>query len=151
MRKGLGAGAVAPADLAKHDNWCTVAYWRQARFVSDKTHGNHPDLIALWDALYDNGADLVLSGHAHVYERFAPQTPWGNADPAHGIRQIVAGTGGGALYRFGPARPNSEVRNANCHGVLKLTLKPGSYDWRFIPVAGKSFRDSGSGSCHGRP
>jgi hypothetical protein len=138
-------------DLADHPTQCTLAYWHQARFVSDKVHGNHPDLNAFWDALYDNGADLVLSAHAHVYERFAPQTPSGKADPSHGIRQIVVGTGGSSHYRFGSARPNSQVRNANTFGVLKLTLKSASYDWRFIPTAGRSFKDSGSGSCHGKP
>jgi len=138
-------------DLADHPTRCTLAYWHQARFVSDKTHGDHPELTAFWDALYDNGADLVLSGHAHVYERFAPQTPRGKADPSHGIRQIVVGTGGASHYRFGAPDLNSEVRNANSFGVLKLTLKSGGYDWRFIPTGGRSFKDSGSDSCHGRP
>jgi hypothetical protein len=139
------------ADLSAHNNRCTLAYWHQARFVSDKVHGNHPDLGRFWDALYDYGAELVLSGHAHVYERFAPQTPSGKADPDHGIRQIVVGTGGSSLYRFGSARPNSQVRNASTFGVLKLALHDGSYDWNFIAQRGKSFRDSGHGSCHGRP
>jgi hypothetical protein len=139
------------ADLAAHDNECTLAYWHQARFVSDKEHGNHSELGAFWEALYDYGAELVLSGHAHVYERFAPQTPGAKADPDHGIRQIVVGTGGASHYRFGSARPNSQVRNASSFGVLKLTLKSDSYDWQFIPQAGKSFRDSGHDVCHGRP
>jgi hypothetical protein len=78
-------------------------------------------------------------------------TALGKADPDHGIRQIVVGTGGSSHYRFGSARANSQVRNANTFGVLKLTLNSGSYDWRFIPTAGRTFRDSGSGSCHGRP
>lgn len=139
------------ADLAAHKNRCTLAYWHHARFVSDSVHGNHPDLQRFWEALYDYGAELVLSGHAHVYERFAPQTPWGKADPRHGIRQFVVGTGGSTLYRFRSPRPNSEVRNANTFGVLKLTLHDGGYDWKFIPRAGKNFRDSGRGSCHGQP
>jgi acid phosphatase type 7 len=152
---GCGKGSAQErwlrADLAKHNNRCTLAYWHQARFVSDKVHGNHPQVAPFWDALYDYGAELVLSAHAHVYERFAPQTPSGKADPSHGIRQIVVGTGGGNHYRFGSPRANSQVRNANTHGVLKLTLKSDGYDWRFIPTAGRTFRDSGSGSCHGRP
>jgi acid phosphatase type 7 len=139
------------ADLADHKNRCTLAYWHHARFVSDSVHGNHSDLQHFWEALYDYGAELVLSGHAHVYERFAPQTPWGKADPDHGIRQFVVGTGGSTLYRFRSPRPNSEVRNANTFGVLKLTLHDGGYDWKFIPKAGKNFQDSGHGSCHGRP
>jgi hypothetical protein len=139
------------ADLAKHDNKCTLAYWHQPRFVSDRKHGNHQELGAFWEALYDYGAELVLSGHAHVYERFAPQTPWAKADPDHGIRQIVVGTGGASHYRFGSARPNSQVRNPSTFGVMKLTLQSDSYEWQFIPQKGKSFRDSGHGTCHGRP
>jgi len=139
------------ADLAGHDNQCTLAYWHQARFVSDKTHGNHAEVGPFWEALYDYGAELVLSGHAHVYERFAPQTPAAKADPDHGIREIIVGTGGESHYRFGSPHPNSQVRNANTFGVLKLTLNPGSYDWQFISQKGKSFRDSGHTACHGRP
>jgi acid phosphatase type 7 len=139
------------ADLAAHDNQCTLAYWHQARFVSDKEHGNHAELGPFWEALYDYGSELVLSGHAHVYERFAPQTPSAKADPDHGIREIIVGTGGESHYQFGSPRPNSQVRNANTFGVLKLTLQSGSYDWQFIPQKGKSFRDSGHTSCHGRP
>ena len=139
------------AQLARSDNKCTLAYFHHARFSSDREHGTNPEVGAFWEALYDYGADLVLSGHAHNYERFAPQTPSGKADSSHGIREIVVGTGGAGHYRFGSARPNSQVRNANTFGVLKLTLKSGSYDWRFIPTAGRSFKDSGSGSCHGKP
>src|SRR2546423_2510338 len=139
------------ADLAAHDSQCTLAYWHQARFVSDKDHGDQPELGPFWEALYDYGAELVLSGHGHVYERFAPQTPSAKADPDHGIREIIVGTGGESHYRFGSSHPNSQVRNANTFGVLKLSLNPGSYDWQFIPQKGKSFRDSGQGSCHGRP
>jgi acid phosphatase type 7 len=139
------------AELARHDNKCTLAYFHHSRFSSDKHHGNSPEVGAFWDALYDYGAELVLSGHAHSYERFAPQTPWGKADPSHGIRQIVVGTGGSSLYRLGSPRANSQVRNASTFGVLKLKLKSDGYDWNFIPVAGKSFKDSGKGSCHGRP
>jgi hypothetical protein len=91
------------------------------------------------------------AGHAHSYERFAPQTPWGKHDSSHGIRQIVVGTGGAPLYDMGSARPNSQVRNANTLGVLKLNLSSDSYRWSFIPQAGKWFRDSGHGKCHGRP
>jgi len=139
------------ADLAAHDNKCTLAYWHTSRFASDSDYGGYKEVGPFWEALYEHGADVVLGAHSHVYERFAPQTPWGKADPEHGIRQFVVGTGGKDLDRFRSARPNSQVRNANTFGVLKLTLKSGSYDWDFIPQKGKSFRDSGSGSCHGRP
>ena len=136
------------ADLAAHPDGCTLAYWHQARFASDDAHGNSAEVGPFWDDLYQAGADLVLNGHAHVYERFAPQTPAGKGDPAHGIREIVVGTGGESHYGFGHVRPNSQVRNDNTFGVLKLTLHTRSYGWEFIPVAGRSFKDSGTGSCH---
>ena len=98
---------------------------------------------------YEYGTELVLSGHAHVYERFAPQTPSAAADPAFGIRQFVVGTGGNGLYGFQGVKPNSQVRNANTLGVLKLNLRPAGYDWRFLPQAGKTFTDAGSSACHG--
>jgi acid phosphatase type 7 len=139
------------SDLAEHDNKCTLAYFHHPRFSSTGKHGNEPQVAPFWEALYDSGADVVLSGHTHAYERFAPQTPGGKADSSHGIRQFVVGTGGAALYRFGSTRPNSQVRNAKTHGVLKLTLKSDSYDWRFIPIDSKSFSDTGHGGCHGRP
>ena len=139
------------AELAAQSNQCTVAYFHHPRFSSDARHGNNAAVGPLWEALYDYGADLVLSGHAHDYERFAPQNPAGVADPAFGIRQIVVGTGGRGHYGFGGIKPNSQVRNATALGVLKLTLRPGSYDWSFLPQAGKTFTDSGTGACHGRP
>ena len=101
-----------------------------------------------WNALYQYGADVVLNGHEHVYERFAPQTPGAVADPAAGIRQFTVGTGGASHYTFGTIQPNSEVRNGTTYGVLKLTLHTTSYDWQFVPVAGATFTDSGTGSCH---
>jgi hypothetical protein len=104
-----------------------------------------------WAALYAAGADVVVNGHSHNFERFAPQAPNGVADPEHGIREFIVGTGGGAIHGFGTIQPNSEVRNSGTFGVLKLTLHPGSYDWEFEPVAGKTFTDSGSGQCHDAP
>jgi hypothetical protein len=97
--------------------------------------------------LYDYGADIVLAGHEHNYERFAPQDPQGTADPTRGIRQFVVGTGGGSHYTFGTPIANSEIRNADTFGVLELTLHPTSYSWEFIPEAGESFIDSGNASC----
>lgn len=102
----------------------------------------------LWQALYDDGAELVLNGHAHVYERFAPQTPTGAADAATGIRQITVGVGGKSLAGFGTIAANSQVRDNQTYGVLKLTLQADGYTWQFVPVAGKTFTDSGSGACH---
>lgn len=140
------------ADLAAHANRCTVAYFHHPRFSSEARHGNDNSVRAFWDALYEYGADVVLSGHAHVYERFAPQDPAGLADDAYGIQQFVIGTGGASLYEFKAlAVPNSEVRNATTHGILKLTLKPGSYGWHFLPEAGKTFTDAGVRACHGVP
>ena len=139
------------AELARHDNNCTLAYFHHARFSSDRHHGNSWEVGPFWEALYDHGAELVLSGHAHSYERFAPQTPWGRHDPSHGVRQIVVGTGGSSLYRMGSPRPNSQARNDDTFGVVKLQLYSDSYRWNFIPQVGRRFRDSGHGRCHGRP
>jgi acid phosphatase type 7 len=136
------------ADLAAHPAACTLAYWHKPLFSSGGTHGNDLDLKPFWQALYDANADVVIAGHDHDYERFAPQNPDGVADAKRGIREFVVGTGGKNQRRFGAAKPNSEVRNSDAFGVLKLTLRPNGYDWQFIPVAGKSFTDSGTGSCH---
>ena len=103
---------------------------------------------ASWEALYAADADVVLSGHAHNYERFAPQRPDGTRDDARGIREFVVGTGGPTVHGFGTIQPNSEARNSGTSGVLKLTLHPDSYDWKFVPVAGESFTDSGTKGCH---
>jgi hypothetical protein len=136
------------ADLAASNKSCTLAYWHHPRFNSGASHGNLTAVGPFWDALYAAGAEIVLNGHEHVYERFAPQTPNAAADPNTGIRQFTVGTGGAGLYSFGTIQPNSEVRNNSTMGVLKLTLKQTGYDWQFIPVAGASFTDSGSGTCH---
>ncbi len=135
-------------DLATHPVGCTLAYFHKPRFSSGLNHGDDPEVTPFWQALYDYNAELVLNGHDHDYERFAPQDPKGKADPKRGIREFVVGTGGKNHREFGLAKPNSEVRNDNTFGVLKLTLKATSYDWQFLSVAGKSFTDSGSGSCH---
>ena len=135
------------ADLAAHTNVCTLAYWHHPRFNSGAAHGNNTAVANFWNALYDAGADVILNGHEHVYERFAPQTPSALADP-NGIRQFTVGTGGASHYTFGTIQPNSQVRNGSTYGVLKLTLHATSYDWQFVPVAGATFTDSGTGSCH---
>jgi len=136
------------ADLAAHSNVCTLAYWHHPRFNSGRSHGDNPTLSAFWDALYAMGADVVLNGHEHVYERFAPQTPAAAADSASGIRQFTVGTGGRSHGAFATTKANSEVREGNTYGVLKLTLHATSYDWRFVPMAGATFTDTGTGSCH---
>ena len=136
-------------DLAQHPAGCTLAYFHKPLFSSGGAHGNNLLMKPLWDALYHAGADLVINGHDHNYERFAPQDPDGKADPKHGIREFVVGSGGKNSHRaVGPAEPNSEVRNGDTFGVLKLTLHAKSYDWEFVPEAGKTFTDSGTGACH---
>ena len=136
------------ADLAANNKACTLAYWHHPRFNSGASHGNNTAVAPFWDALYQYNADVILNGHEHVYERFAPQTPAAVADAARGIRQFTVGTGGRSHYTFGTIQPNSEVRDANTYGVLKLTLHATGYDWQFVPVAGATFTDSGSGTCH---
>ena len=134
-------------DLAAHPVACTLAYWHHPRFSSGSVHGSNRRMQPLWEALYQFGADVVLAGHEHNYERFAPQTPQGDADPSRGIRQFVVGTGGRSYYSFETPITNSEVSNGDAHGVLKLTLHSGAYSWEFIPVAGETFTDSGTAPC----
>jgi Ca2+-binding RTX toxin-like protein len=136
------------ADLAAHPTSCTLAFWHHPRFNSGHD-GNATFMQAIFQDLYDANVDVVLGGHAHSYERFAPQDPSGKLDRTRGIRQFVVGTGGAFFTGFGTRRPNSEVRNSTTYGVLNLTLHPTSYDWQFVPEPGKSFRDSGSAPCHG--
>ena len=133
-------------DLAAHRSTCTFAYVHYPLFSSGQ-NGSVTRMQPLWDVLYAEGVELVVSGHDHHYERFAPQDPSGRNDAARGVRQFVVGTGGVHLYSVGAARPNSEVR-ASVWGVVKFTLHGAGYDWEFVPVAGQSFRDFGSGSCH---
>ena len=135
------------ADLAEHRSSCTLAYMNAPRF-SSSVGGNHPVLERLWETLYRAGVDVVLSADSHNYERFAPQTPGGRADPEYGIRLFVAGTGGHSLKGFGAVRAHSEVRHAAGFGVLKLALHAGGYDWQFESDTGSLFSDSGSGLCH---
>jgi hypothetical protein len=136
------------ADLAANPRACTLAYWHHPLFTSGANHPGEVRVRPLFQALSDAGADVVLSGHNHNYERFAPQSPAGRPDPARGIREFVVGTGGGGHYAFGTIQPNSEVRNQNAYGVLRMTLHASSYDWQFVPEPGRSFHDSGTNACH---
>ena len=135
------------ADLAANPRTCVLAYWHHPRFTSGQ-HGNDGEVAPFWDALYQAGAEVVINGHDHNYERFAPQTPAAAPDPAGGIRQFVVGTGGVGLRSLGTTKANSEVRNSSSNGVIKFTLSAGSYSWQFVPVAGRTFTDTGSGTCH---
>jgi calcineurin-like phosphoesterase family protein len=149
---GCGAGSAQElwlrSDLASHRSPCTLAYWHEPRFSSG---GHHSDTAyePFWQDLYAAGADVALAGHDHDYERFAPQTPDGSLDESRGIREFVVGTGGKSHDLFGRTVPNSLVRNWTTYGVLLLTLHPHGYDWRFQPIAGETFTDSGSALCHG--
>ena len=136
------------ADLAASGKPCTVAYWHRQRWTSSSSHAPDPSTGPLVQALYDYNAEVILTGHNHQYERFAPQNPSGQLDTARGLRQFVAGMGGASLYGFGTIQPNSEARNNDTFGVLKLTLHANSYDWQFVPEAGKTYNDSGTGTCH---
>lgn len=136
------------ADLAAHPAQCTLAYWHHPRFSSGASHGNNTAVGPFWQALYDAGAEIVLNGHEHLYERFAPQTPGAAADAAGGIRQFTVGTGGRTLVAVGTLQPNSQVLDNGTYGILQLTLGQGSYAWAFVPVAGSSFTDQGTGTCH---
>jgi hypothetical protein len=135
------------ADLAANPKPCTLAYMHRPRFSSG-TKGNRVKMQSFWQALYDARAEVVLGGDDHFYERFAPQTAAGAGDPVLGIRQFVVGTGGKSFSPFGAIQPQSEVRNNRTFGVLKLILRPTSYAWQFIPIAGSRFTDRGSEACH---
>jgi hypothetical protein len=138
------------ADLATHPTSCTLAYIHAPRFSSGSP-GGVISVGPLYRALYQAGADVVVSAHARHYERFAPQNAVGQSDPAFGVRQFVVGTGGHSLGQLKAPKRNSEVRQNSTFGVLELTLQAAGYSWRFIAPAGASFSDSGAGSCHGPP
>lgn len=133
--------------LAANKTRCTLAYWHHARFSSGQ-HGDDDEMEPFWQALYKSGADVVLSGHDHIYERFAPQTPNGRPDSARGIRQFVVGTGGKNHYKIRNPAATSIVRNNDTFGILRLTLYPARYEFRFVPVAGGTFTDLGRATCH---
>lgn len=134
-------------DLAAHPSQCVLAYWHRPRWSSGANHGNASSIQTLWQVLHDAGAELVINGHEHQYERFAEMNASGAA-VSQGLREIVAGTGGASLYPFGTPLSASQARNSTAYGVLKLTLRSTGYDWQFIPAEGSTFTDSGSSNCH---
>lgn len=134
-------------DLAQDRTPCSLAYWHQPLFGSGP-YGRSPEMLAVWQALYEYGVDVVLNGHAHHYERFAPQSPAGVRDSAGGIREFIVGTGGAPHFSLEPVEPNSEVRDNTTFGFLAMTLRAGSYDWRFVPAADGTFQDAGTATCH---
>jgi hypothetical protein len=136
------------ADLAAHPTSCTLAYWHHPRYSSGHD-GDNTFMQPLWEALDDADAEIVLSGHSHDYERVAPVDRNGTVNQVEGIRQFVVGTGGAFFTGgLGSRISQSEVAQGDTFGVLFLTLHPTSYDWRFVPEAGKTFTDSGSAACH---
>ena len=150
----VGCGASSPqvrwleADLAKDAKRCTLAYFHYPLFSSGEYRPGIHEVKPLWEALYAADADVVLNGHDHNYQRFAPQDPNGKADPKRGIREFVVGTGGRSLYPIGEPIANSEVDNDETYGILTLAPHPDDYEWRFLPVEGETFTDSGSAGCH---
>jgi hypothetical protein len=136
------------SDLAAHSNQCTLAYWHEPRWSSGSTHGSDSTYSQLWQDLYGAGADVVLNGHEHEYERFAPQNPTGQLDTTNGIREFVVGTGGAQLYSFGAPITNSEFRYNADFGILLITLHATSYDWQFVAQKTGAIIDSGTTPCH---
>jgi acid phosphatase type 7 len=150
----VGCGASSPqvrwleADLAKDAKSCTLAYFHYPLFSSGKYRPGVHEVKPLWEVLYAADADVVLNGHDHNYQRFAPQAPNGKADPQRGIREFVVGTGGRSHYPILFPIANSEVYNDETYGVLTLAPHPKGYEWRFLPVKSETFTDSGSAKCH---
>ena len=141
-------GVWLAADLTAHPAACTVAMWHFPRFSSGY-HGSISVTRDFWQILYDHGAEMILSGHDHSYERFAPQTADGIADPQRGLRQFVVGTGGKDFYAMGSPIANSEVRDSTTAGSLRLSLDNGSYSWQFVKTGGTgSLNDQGRSICH---
>jgi acid phosphatase type 7 len=134
-------------DLAAHPTACTLAFWHHPHFGPTSAY-DASGSAAFWKDLYAAHADVILNGHAHLYERFAPQTPARQPDP-NGIREFIVGTGGERLSPIDSSHaPQSVVLDNHTFGVLRMTLHPASYDWQFVPVRGGTFTDSGTGTCH---
>jgi hypothetical protein len=133
------------SDLATNSPDCTAVIWHKPLYSSGP-NGDNLFMREIWRVLYDANVDVIINGHDHDYERFAPQDPDGRRDSTRGIRQFVAGTGGAALYQLSRPHPNSEVF-LSAWGVLQLTLRPNDYDWRFVPIAGQSSSDFGTDRC----
>jgi acid phosphatase type 7 len=134
-------------DLAENPSQCVLAYWHKPRWSSGVIHGSDATYQTLWQILSEAGAELVLTGHEHNYERFAEMNASGVA-VSPGLREFVVGTGGRSHYSFGTILPASQVRDSSTYGVLKLILHADGYDWEFVPITGSTFTDSGSTDCH---
>ncbi len=134
-------------DLQANRNNCTLAYWHHTRFGSGQSSDDRT-YVPFWEVLYELNADVVLAGHEHSYERFAPQGPMGQLDRTRGIREFVVGTRGHSFQPQGDPLNNSEIRNNSTFGVLRLRLRPTSYEWKFEGIPGSTFTDSGGDTCH---
>jgi len=145
MAKGSDQYKWVESELASHSNACVAAYWHEPRFRSAKK--NVAKFQPVWDLLYQYGAEFVLNGHAHNYERFAPLTPAGTIDRVRGVREFIAGTGGDSHSDLTTGDSRVEAAQKTTYGVLKLTLHASSYDWEFLPETG-TWTDSGTSSCH---
>jgi acid phosphatase type 7 len=151
IRCGFGSpeGRWLKEDLAANDEQkCTLAYFHHPLFTSGSYRPGIERVERLWEILYAGGVDVVLNGHDHNYQRFAPQDPNGKADPQRGIREFVVGTGGRSLNKISDPIANTEVYNDQTYGVLELTRHPKKYEWEFVPVEGETFSDSGGARCH---
>jgi len=146
----VGAGSAQlqwlRGELSANRARCTMAYWHKPLFTSGP-NGPNREMREVWRTLYEFDVDLVINGHDHLYERFAPQDPDGRHDSARGIRQFTVGTGGGDLYTPVMSAPNTETTGIG-YGVLKLTLNDAGYQWEFVPIPGNPFIDTGIGMCH---
>ncbi|MFC4338000.1 discoidin domain-containing protein [Salininema proteolyticum] len=134
------------ADLAANSQSCVAAYWHHPLYSSGG-HGNDPVSRPVWDRLLDYDADLVLNGHDHHYERFAPQNAHGDHDP-DGIVQIVGGMGGAHPYDIENPQPNSEFRISGSFGVVKLDFTPDGYSWDYVDHTGDVIDSSPEYTCH---
>jgi hypothetical protein len=150
-------------DLQGDREACTLAYWHQPTFSAQNPSSSAgpgadpegPTADAWWKLLYEHGADVVLNGHDHLYARFAPMDPAGNADAKKGIREFIVGTGGESLDALDPSVPNLEKGTGSYYGVMKLALSHNGYSWDFESASGApspgagTFSDTGTGRCHG--
>ena len=134
------------ADLTANHPLCTAVIWHKPLYSSGP-NGDNLFMREIWRVLYDANVDVIINGHDHDYERFAPQDPDGRRDNTRGMREFIAGTGGAQLYPFVTSHPNTEAW-FSVWGVLQFTLRANDYDWRFVPVAGQSASDFGTDRCH---
>ena len=133
-------------ELRSNPTRCTLAVWHHP-YVSSGPNGPNNFMRDMWQLLYDNNAEVVVSGHDHFYERFGPQNSAYESDRERGIRQFIAGTGGAMLYRPATRFPNSE-QIVESYGALKLTLQPTFYEWEFMNAQTNLAVDRGVAQCH---